>query len=514
MESSGRNFVKHVLSNIARSTCRGVLVAILGGGFLATLFYLVCGLVARATIIEATRPKSVRDIYKVDGSASSDLKTVFPFGQKATGSIYFLVSDLEIEGADPPQSDLSDASYLEPIPLDGTRGTDTQKSQSPTEFPSTGLHGITIGVFKNERSGEGQTTKRIMLIEMRQQVREGLYRSRVALQVDVAIRQDGEWKRVPWWQTDGIAPSGSLFEADTGLQTTIAFPTTISALSSWMKERWLPVTDKYPGYDNDDQLKLTRSEVVDLVAPTVEKILSDHAASFNYSGAISAARILNGRIQMVTFTVFFAAILIIFARTRVFVINERKVRERMAVKIRVRSQEDDTEAREAMLAQCDRTGRAQEELWGHKSSFIEIWRGSLLIRKAGNDTGATEYIESLAALEEDIAMSRGFSLRYLVGAIPAIGFVGTVYGIGLALMGTGSVLSDFLAKQQSGVGSVALSLGIAFDTTLVALILSLVVLLFSNWLDSEIEGEVAEARKLCLRYLAFGELQNPAECVD
>jgi biopolymer transport protein ExbB/TolQ len=67
-----------------------------------------------------------------------------------------------------------------------------------------------------------------------------------------------------------------------------------------------------------------------------------------------------------------------------------------------------------------------------------------------------------------------FLWNSFIGSLAALGFLGTVWGIGEALMGTSSVLSDELAKQQSGVSSISLALGIAFDTTMVSLTLSLI----------------------------------------
>ena len=68
--------------------------------------------------------------------------------------------------------------------------------------------------------------------------------------------------------------------------------------------------------------------------------------------------------------------------------------------------------------------------------------------------------------------------RVLIWAIPILGFIGTVVGLGGAVSG----FSDFLAggaglaEIQEAIGDVTQGLGMAFDTTLLALILSVILM--------------------------------------
>lgn len=72
--------------------------------------------------------------------------------------------------------------------------------------------------------------------------------------------------------------------------------------------------------------------------------------------------------------------------------------------------------------------------------------------------------------------------RYINWAIPILGFIGTVLGISLATQSLGGILQN----QESGVeqllASVLTPLGIAFDTTLIALSLSIVLALMQTLL--------------------------------
>lgn len=72
--------------------------------------------------------------------------------------------------------------------------------------------------------------------------------------------------------------------------------------------------------------------------------------------------------------------------------------------------------------------------------------------------------------------------KYLNWAIPILGFIGTVLGISLAADGIQRIISSQqgLSQLSSDLGQAIAPLGIAFDTTLVALSLSIVLTLFQT----------------------------------
>ena len=69
--------------------------------------------------------------------------------------------------------------------------------------------------------------------------------------------------------------------------------------------------------------------------------------------------------------------------------------------------------------------------------------------------------------------------RILVWAIPLLGFIGTVIGISSAVSGFTGFLENTAEIDQikEGIGSVTSGLAVAFDTTLLALLLSVVVMI-------------------------------------
>ena len=78
-------------------------------------------------------------------------------------------------------------------------------------------------------------------------------------------------------------------------------------------------------------------------------------------------------------------------------------------------------------------------------------------------------------------------LRYLVWVIPTVGFIGTVIGISLAL----AMIDPGAAAQP--LGEIAKALGIAFNTTLVALVESAVLVLMLNLVQAREEGALNRA---------------------
>lgn len=66
-------------------------------------------------------------------------------------------------------------------------------------------------------------------------------------------------------------------------------------------------------------------------------------------------------------------------------------------------------------------------------------------------------------------------IRYLTWVIPSVGFVGTVIGISQAL----------IVANDGDMEKITMLLGVAFDTTLVALILSIIIMWFVHQLQEE-----------------------------
>lgn len=110
----------------------------------------------------------------------------------------------------------------------------------------------------------------------------------------------------------------------------------------------------------------------------------------------------------------------------------------------------------------------------------------------------------------DIAHQTSYSLpRILVWAIPVLGFIGTVIGIGDAVGGFQSFLSkvDDVDVLREGLVKVTTGLGTAFDTTFLALIVSLIVMLPLAYLERQ-EQNLLTLNDLRLRGAIFDVLPD------
>ncbi|MFZ5496456.1 MAG: MotA/TolQ/ExbB proton channel family protein [Verrucomicrobiota bacterium] len=99
-------------------------------------------------------------------------------------------------------------------------------------------------------------------------------------------------------------------------------------------------------------------------------------------------------------------------------------------------------------------------------------------------------IKERAELVADSLDSELSLIRYIAWAIPAVGFIGTVRGIGDAL----THAEEAIKGDLTGVIS---ALGLAFNSTLVALILSMVLMYMLHMLQSRQEALILELQNYC-----------------
>ncbi len=89
-------------------------------------------------------------------------------------------------------------------------------------------------------------------------------------------------------------------------------------------------------------------------------------------------------------------------------------------------------------------------------------------------------------------------LRYLTWLIPSLGFIGTVMGIMFALQYAGVPAN---AEAEDFLYQVTSRLGVAFTTTLLALIMSAVLVLLQSLVQAKEERALNEAGQYCLDHL-------------
>jgi biopolymer transport protein ExbB/TolQ len=117
-------------------------------------------------------------------------------------------------------------------------------------------------------------------------------------------------------------------------------------------------------------------------------------------------------------------------------------------------------------------------------------RGLERYHMTGNVPETTETIMGRLEVASEQQESELSMLRYLVWAIPSIGFIGTVRGIGVALHRADEAL-------QGDISGVTNALGVAFNSTLVALIISILLMLLIHLLQSGQEGLILRVQTFC-----------------
>ncbi len=118
-----------------------------------------------------------------------------------------------------------------------------------------------------------------------------------------------------------------------------------------------------------------------------------------------------------------------------------------------------------------------------------------------NHFNGTKDISSAASVAHQVSelkadhMDAELSMaRYIAWAIPSIGFIGTVRGIGEAMSKAGEAL-------EGNITGVTEALGVAFNSTLVALFLSIILMLCMHALQMGQDRLIQRCNDYCNRYL-------------
>lgn len=85
-------------------------------------------------------------------------------------------------------------------------------------------------------------------------------------------------------------------------------------------------------------------------------------------------------------------------------------------------------------------------------------------------------------------------IKYIAWAVPSIGFLGTVRGIGQAMAEAETAIAG-------NIGPMTTSLGVAFNSTFVALLISIVLMLLLSFLQRMQDDTVVKVQSYCERYL-------------
>jgi len=205
-----------------------------------------------------------------------------------------------------------------------------------------------------------------------------------------------------------------------------------------------------------------------------------------------AARLLLGPEQLACYTAFTWAGLILLGRA----LEVR--RQRRAFDLNLLPNEEGSRILPEDALPLQRRAEQLSERGGPYllTHLIRLALSKFAVSRSPQDAGET--IRAQAEVELGRQSATLSTANYLAWAIPAIGFVGTVRGIGMSLHDMAALSDESLQTFVTSAGS---SLAVAFDTTLVALMLSLVLMFFLHALQREEESLVLDSQQYCLERL-------------
>ncbi len=147
----------------------------------------------------------------------------------------------------------------------------------------------------------------------------------------------------------------------------------------------------------------------------------------------------------------------------------------------------------------------RKKMMPFKNSILNtlIERALLQYQTTSSTSETAAIVNSTADVFYNRMESEYAIIRYLAWAIPSLGFVGTVMGIGKALSGFGSI-DDLPMDYITG------NLSTAFDTTFIALILSLILMFLIHVAQAKEETVINSAHNYCISNL-INRIFNPEQ---
>lgn len=153
---------------------------------------------------------------------------------------------------------------------------------------------------------------------------------------------------------------------------------------------------------------------------------------------------------------------------------------------------------------CNRLAGPLQQLPSQQQNYLLPRALLQALRRFGSShtmADAATAIRESCDTESDRLDSELAMVRYIAWAIPSIGFIGTVRGIGEAL-------SQAHKAVEGDIVGVTVSLGVAFNSTFIALVISIVLMFFTHQLQLMQERLVLDTQEYCdthlLRHLNIG----------
>lgn len=181
-----------------------------------------------------------------------------------------------------------------------------------------------------------------------------------------------------------------------------------------------------------------------------------------------------GWIQNLTFFLFY------YGMAEIFILNRKFNRELLALTKGFLPEKDNwvlspSDVMELKLKIIEKEQKG-------KYFLTDLIKKACVKYRSGKSTSeALEVVSASVRIHQAKCESSQSFIRYVAWAIPSVGFIGTVIGIAASLG-----IAD-QASSPEGIAKVTGMLNVAFDTTLIALLLSLVLMLSYHRLTEKVE---------------------------
>jgi biopolymer transport protein ExbB/TolQ len=139
------------------------------------------------------------------------------------------------------------------------------------------------------------------------------------------------------------------------------------------------------------------------------------------------------------------------------------------------------------------------------ANMIRLALSKFASSRSGRDVSET--VRTQAEVDQARLATSMATVHYLAWAIPAIGFLGTVRG----LAGTLSMANQ--GDEENFIQEATKHLNVAFDCTLIALILSLAVMFLVHSVQRDEEALVIDAQQYCVEHLV-NRIYEPEQAAD
>lgn len=133
--------------------------------------------------------------------------------------------------------------------------------------------------------------------------------------------------------------------------------------------------------------------------------------------------------------------------------------------------------------------------------FDRMERAISNLKNLGSVSAVAECLKNQADNDDNCLSSSYTVLKGFIWAIPVLGFIGTVIGLAEAVGGFGAVVARGadIEMLKSSLGGVTSGLAIAFETTLIALVLALLIQLYMTFTLNKEEVFLDDCADYCHR---------------